>query len=96
MTEQDLHRRVRVLETLVQLLIEAIPRGPRAGVLAKAQALHMATGMLDYLGGKDQGPDRVPGFRPDTPLDLKRGSERVARAQGPSSMARQKQEQDRR
>lgn len=55
MTDQDLQRRVRVLEALVKLLMEAMPPGPREEVLAKARALQMTSGILDYLGGEDQG-----------------------------------------
>jgi len=54
MGDQDLQRRVRVLEELVNLLIEAVPPGPREEIQAKAKALKMTTGMLDYLRQEDK------------------------------------------
>lgn len=56
MGDHDLQRRVRVLEELVHLLVEAMPPGPRDEIRAKAEALQMTTGMLEYL--ERQGEER--------------------------------------
>jgi hypothetical protein len=56
MGDQDLQRRVRVLEELVHLLVEAMPPGPREEIRAKAEALQMTTGMLDYLARGERDP----------------------------------------
>jgi hypothetical protein len=57
MGEDDLYRRVRVLEELVHLLIEAMPPGARDEIRAKAEALQMTTGMLDYLAREGTAKD---------------------------------------